>query len=148
MHSLGNNSLLFFLLDPQKDHTLPRPSPSLPILIAFSPRGTVMGWTVFSQKLHLSSNPNTSARDLIGKCACVGHVLNHFTCIWLFVTLWTVAHQAPLSLGVLQTRILEWVAISYSRGSSWLRGQTWVSCTARRSFTAEPPGKPTGKQGL
>ena len=43
MHSLGNNLLLFFLLDPQKDHTLPCPSPSFPILIPFSPRGTVMG---------------------------------------------------------------------------------------------------------
>ena len=31
-----------------------------------------------------------------------------------FTTLWTVAHQAPLSMGVLQARILEWVAISFS----------------------------------
>ena len=33
-------------------------------------------------------------------------------------TPWTVAHQAPLFLGILQARILEWVAISFSRGSS------------------------------
>ena len=26
---------------------------------------------------------------------------------------WTVAHQAPLSTGILQARILEWVAISF-----------------------------------
>ena len=26
-------------------------------------------------------------------------VLNCFSCIWLFVTLWTAAHKAPLSLG-------------------------------------------------
>ena len=26
-------------------------------------------------------------------------VLGHFSCVWLFVTLWTVAHQAPLSMG-------------------------------------------------
>ena len=26
------------------------------------------------------------------------HVLNHFSCVWLFATLWTVAHQAPLSM--------------------------------------------------
>ena len=32
-------------------------------------------------------------------------------------TPWTVAHQAPLSMGILQARILEWVAISFSRGS-------------------------------
>ena len=30
------------------------------------------------------------------------------------MTLWTVAHQAPLTMGILQARILEWVAISYS----------------------------------
>ena len=27
------------------------------------------------------------------------YVQSHFSCIWLFATLWTVAHQAPLSLG-------------------------------------------------
>jgi len=36
----------------------------------------------------------------------------------LFVTPWTVAHQAPLSMGILQARILEWVAMPSSRGSS------------------------------
>ena len=30
----------------------------------------------------------------------------------------TVAHQAPLFMEFFQTRILEWVAISFSRGSS------------------------------
>ena len=35
-----------------------------------------------------------------------------------FVTPWTVAYQAPLSMGILQARILEWVAVSFSRGSS------------------------------
>ena len=32
--------------------------------------------------------------------------------------------------GILQARILEWVAISYSRGSSQLRDQAQVSCTS------------------
>ena len=36
--------------------------------------------------------------------------------------------------GVLQARILEWVAISSSRASSWPRDQTQVSCTAGRFF--------------
>jgi len=31
------------------------------------------------------------------------------------MTPWTVARQAPLSMGILQARILEWVAISFSR---------------------------------
>ena len=29
-----------------------------------------------------------------------------------------IAHQAPLSMGIVQARILKWVAISFSRGSS------------------------------
>ena len=32
--------------------------------------------------------------------------------------------------GIFQARILEWVAISFSRGSSWSRDLTQVSCTA------------------
>ena len=38
-------------------------------------------------------------------------VLSCFSCVRLFVTLWTVAHQAPLSMGFSQGRILEWDAI-------------------------------------
>ena len=37
-------------------------------------------------------------------------MLSHFSYGRLFVTPWTVAHQTPLSMGILQTRILEWVA--------------------------------------
>ena len=37
--------------------------------------------------------------------------------------------------GILQARILEWVAISFSRGSSQPRNRTWVSCIAGRFFT-------------
>ena len=56
------------------------------------------------------------------------------SCPTLFVTLWTVAHQAPLSMGILQARILEWVAMPSSRGSSQPRDQTQVSHTAGRFF--------------
>ena len=35
--------------------------------------------------------------------------------VQLFATPWTVAHQAPVSIGILQARIQEWVAISYFR---------------------------------
>ena len=37
--------------------------------------------------------------------------------------------------GILQARILEWLAISFSRGSSKPRNPTWTSCTASRFFT-------------
>ena len=36
---------------------------------------------------------------------------------------------------IFQARILEWVAIYFSRGSSQPRDRTWVSCTAGRFFT-------------
>ena len=54
--------------------------------------------------------------------------------VQLFVTLWTVAHQATLSIGILQARILERVAISFSRGFSRSKDQTQVSHTAGRLF--------------
>ena len=41
-------------------------------------------------------------------------------------------------LGILQTTILEWVAISYSRGSSPHKDQTQVSCIAGKFFTIQP----------
>ena len=36
--------------------------------------------------------------------------------------------------GILQARILEWVAILFSRGSSWLRDWARISCIAGRFF--------------
>ena len=43
--------------------------------------------------------------------------------------------------GILQARMLEWVAMPSSRGSSWPRAWTQLSLIAGRFFTAEPPGK-------
>ena len=62
-------------------------------------------------------------------CVCVScSVISDTT------TPWTVACQDPPS-GILQARILEWVAISFSRGFSWPRDRTWVSHIAYRLFT-------------
>ena len=54
-------------------------------------------------------------------CACI---LSHFSHVPLFPTLCTVAHQAPLFMGILQARILERVAMPFSRGSS--RPSDWT----------------------
>ena len=56
--------------------------------------------------------------------------------VHLFATPWTVAHQAPLSVRILQARILEWIAMPSSRGSSQPRDWTEVSRIAGRFFTA------------
>ena len=53
-------------------------------------------------------------------------------------SLWPHGLYSPPSSfvhGIFQARILEWVAISFSRGSSWPRYQTQVSCIAVRCFT-------------
>ena len=51
--------------------------------------------------------------------------------VGLFVTLWTVACQTSLFHGISQARTLERVAISSSRGSTWPRDWTHISCTDR-----------------
>ena len=52
---------------------------------------------------------------------------SHFSHVWLFATLWTIAGQAPLFTRILQATTLEWVAMPSSRGSSWPRDRTHVS---------------------
>ena len=44
--------------------------------------------------------------------------------------------------GILQARILEWVAFPFSRGPSQPRDPAQVSRIAGGSLPAEPPGKP------
>ena len=61
-------------------------------------------------------------------CACM------LSRVGLFMIPWIVAHQAPRSMWMSQLRILESVAISSSRGSSWPRDRTWVSCIGRWVF--------------
>ena len=52
-------------------------------------------------------------------------------------------HGLPASSvhGIIQERILEWVAISLSRGYSWPRVRTYVSYISRWILYPEPPGK-------
>ena len=63
-------------------------------------------------------------------------MLSRFSRLQLFETLWTVACQAPLSMGILQARILERVAMPSSRGSSQPRDRPQVSHIAGRFFTS------------
>ena len=56
---------------------------------------------------------------------CGPTLCNHMNC----------SPQGSSGHGISQARILEWVAIPFSRGYSWPRDQTWVSCIAGRFFT-------------
>ena len=57
------------------------------------------------------------------------------SCVQLFVTPWTVAHQAHLAIEILEGRILEWVAMSSSREFSQSRDPTQTFCLAGGFFT-------------
>ena len=62
------------------------------------------------------------------------------------VTSWTVTCQAPLSMGILQARILEWVAIFFPRASSQPGMEPGSLALAGGFFTTEPPGKPMSQK--
>ena len=69
-------------------------------------------------------------------CAC--YSLSH---VWLFAAPSAVSCQV-LSTEILQARILEWVAIPFSRGSSWPRDRNWSPALQVDSLPSEPLGKP------
>ena len=63
-------------------------------------------------------------------CACA-ELLSR---VKLFANPWSVAHQTPVSMGTLQARILEWVAMPSSRRSSPPRDQTQVPTLQEPGF--------------
>ena len=65
-------------------------------------------------------------------------MLSHFSCLQLLETKRTVACRAPLSMGILQARILEWLAVPFPRGSSQPRDRTQVSRIADGFFIVWP----------
>ena len=70
-------------------------------------------------------------------------VLSCFSRVQLFVALWTVAHQAPLSMEFFRQEYWSGFPCPPSRGSSQPRDRTPISCIAGGFFTAEPPEKPS-----
>ena len=73
------------------------------------------------------TNPNKPALCITTKVILRVCVLSHFSHVQHFGTLWTVAQPGSSVHGMLQARILEWIAMLSSRGSSWLRERTQVS---------------------
>ena len=83
----------------------------------------------------------------------VGNSLKKFRNLWnyaliiqgqLFATLWTIAWQAPLSIEFPRQEYWSGLPFSPSRGSSWPRdwtGISCVSCIAGRFFTHWTTGK-------
>ena len=69
-------------------------------------------------------------------------MLSHLSCVQLCVTPWTVAHQASLSMGILQARILEWVAMACSRGWIFQPESRMSPALAGRFFTTSATSLP------
>ena len=59
-----------------------------------------------------------------------------------FATLLTIAHQAPSVFGIIQARILEWVAISSSRESSQPRNRTQSPAFRQMIYLLSHQGTP------
>ena len=89
----------------------------------------------------INSNSSVILSIIIFSRRCISHCS--------LILEWPVHAQVSLALcgpvdcsapgfsvhGIFQARILEWVAISFSRGSSQPRDLTQVSCIAGRFFT-------------
>ena len=72
-------------------------------------------------------------------------VFSHFSCVRLFVTPWTVAHQAPLSMGF--SRQEDWSGLAFPPPGDLPDPATEPTspmspALTGRFFTTEPPGKP------
>ena len=91
------------------------------------------GSASLSPNLHVLTNPEALRNLSFG--ISIEASRHRLSSVRLFVIPWTVAHQAPISMGIFQARILEWVAMPSSRGSSWPRDGTQVSHIAGRFFT-------------
>ena len=74
-------------------------------------------------------------------CVCVrAYMLSCFSCVRLCDPMDCSLPGSSVH-EISQARILEWVAMPSSRGSSPPRNQTWVSFVAGGLFTAEPSGQ-------
>ena len=71
-----------------------------------------------------------------------GLVVKLLSHVWLFVTPWTIARQAPLSMGFPRQEYWNGLLFPFSQGSSWPRKWIHIFCVAGGFFTAEPPEKP------
>jgi len=82
---------------------------------------------IFSKWLECYKSQNLNYTNL-----CVGLVAQSCLILWDCMD---CSPPAPPFMGILQARILEWVAMPSSRGSSQPRDQTQVSHIAGRFFT-------------
>ena len=112
--------------------------PTVRILFIFPP--TLFKWTV------LPADYSELQGKALSNDVCM-HAKSLPSCLTLCDPM-NCSRPRFLVHGILQARILEWVAMPSSRESFRRRNRTHISCdscTAGRFFTAELPGKPLNK---
>ena len=106
-----------------------------------------MGWDILPQKIRKGrkqrgSDQEDTGRDAVYSSAAAAQTLSH---VQFFCDPVDCSLSGSSVHGILQARILEWVAISSSRGFSQPRDQTCVSCVSPAlqagSLPLAPPGK-------
>ena len=91
-------------------------------------------WPIRAQR---TSTATTNVLCCVLSCLVLSCVLRS-----LFVTPWTEEPGRLQSMGILQARILEWVVMSSSRGSSQPRDGPRSPALKVDSLPSEPPGMP------
>ena len=97
------------------------------------PRWIKMDWLTCSSSLNTHTQPRCTLTDIRDRLesVCRGATKVAQSCL-------TLCDPMDCSLpgssvhGIFQARVLEWVAISFSRGSSWPRDQSWFQKWNRR----------------
>ena len=122
--------------------------------------GNQQGTTCIAQETVLNVYDSLEGREVWGRMdisICMAESLCHppetITFLISYVLYTVLITQSCMTLcdpmdntihGILQARILEWVAFPFSRGSSQTRDQTRSPVLQADSFPAEPQGKPSG----
>ena len=133
----------------QRGHTSSRSSRRGPICLSLQflevshiPWLMVLSWILRAKRV-ASSHPSLTVTLL---CLSSKDTWNYTVCVCVCVCVYVlcVSHSRTIARdcsppgffvhGILRARILEWVAIPFSRGSSQLKDQTWVSNIAGRFF--------------
>ena len=95
---------------------------------------------VFEKNIYIYTHTHIHIHIVIAVVQLLSHA-------WLFCNRMDCSPPGSSIYGVFQARILEWVAISFSRGSSQTRDQALIKpmspALAAGFFTTDPHGKPT-----
>ena len=120
--------------------------PSLKVISCWKHKSGMINWTQYLDVV-ITVKDFFWIHQILSLCSPVHQlcVFSHFSCVWLFVPLLTVAFQVPLSMGF--SRQEYWVGY-HTLLQGFFPTQGSNPCLLRLLhhrggfFTAEPPGKP------